>query len=175
MIRLALGAACLSFCVVFAPAKAAPLLSITPALPETTWALPAKVCGGFVADQLNLVVSDRGKILAQNTFCSSYGSAKARLITDHAHHHFVLLEYKAGRGANATTTYLALDRLDPELTEVLRVPLSWGTGPTARFTYHYTVGLPAPGGVDLILKGQEDGRPDCCVPRASNLTIHVSN
>lgn len=181
MLRLEYVLAVLLFMSVMASsARAVPLVSIEPALPESGWSPAAACSSGFAEDDLTLRVSEKGKQVASTNFCSSYGKAKAHVITDKTGQTFILLEYSEGRGPNATTGYLALERL-PDLLEVLRIPLSWATGPAERFTYSYVTELPASGGVRIILKGRNSGlrpsRPglECCVPRASYRTIDVSN
>lgn len=163
-------------------ARAAPQVSIAPTLPFSMYSTRINNCGGFAEDELTLSISDHGKQVASNVFCSSYGrEAAARVVTDKSGQTFILLEYSEGRGPNATTHYLELDRLHPEFLEVLRVPLSWATSPTQRFTYSYVIKLSTSGGIRIYLKGRNLGQPspdpklDCCVPHERNLTIDVSN
>jgi hypothetical protein len=100
---------------------------------------------------------------------------------DKAGETFIVLKFSEGRGSNAWTDYLELDRLQPpDLLEVLRVPLSWATSLAGRFTYSYVTELPASGGIRIHLKGQNIGaspvpRFNCCVSEARSLTIDVAD
>jgi hypothetical protein len=160
-------------------ARAEPQVSIAPVLPVSAYSTPVQACDGFAEDELRLIVSVQGAQVVKRDFCSSYGHASARAVTDKAGQIFILLEYGEGRGTNAVTNYLELLRLHPDFLEVLRVPLAWGTGPTQRFAYSYSLEFPAAGGMRIHLKGQMQGTPDpgfeCCVPPADHLTIDVSN
>lgn len=163
-------------------ASAAPQVSIAPTLPFSMYSTHIDNCGGFAEDELTLTVSEHGKLVARNVFCSSYGrEASARVVIDKSGQSFILLEYSEGRGPNATTHYLELERLQPDLLEVLQVPLSWATSPTQRFTYSYSIEIPGSGGIRIHLKGQILGQPwpdlrlNCCVPNARNLTIDISD
>jgi hypothetical protein len=162
------------------PAKAAPQATIQSGWPSA-FRLNSEACSGFPDDALTLTVSDHGKQVANDVFCSSYGRAAASVVTDKSGKTFVLLAYSEGRGnGQAVTNYLDIDRLQrPDLLEVLRVPLSWATGVDQRFTYSYEIELPASGGIRIHLKGQNLGQPapldlDCCVPDTRNLTIDIS-
>ena len=160
------------------PAKAEPQASIQSGWPGVFKA-ESKSSDGFAEDALSLTVSDHGKQIASSIFCSSYGKAAARVIIDKSGGRFVLLSDSEGRGTNAWTDYLELDRIQkPDLLEVLRVPLSWATGPDRRFTYSYVIELPRSGGIRIRLKGQNSGEAvpnmDCCVPDQNSLMIDVS-
>lgn len=166
------------------PVKAAPLVTIQTGWPSY-YGPDRETCGGFSEDALTVTVSDHGKKLAEDPFCSSYGRATASVIRDKAGEVFVLLEYSEGRGnGQAVTNYLKILEFDrshsPVLLEVLRVPLSWATSFSQRFTYSYNVELPASGGIRVHLKGQNAGPPSpllkdrCCIPDADNLTIDIS-
>jgi hypothetical protein len=130
-------------------------------------------CGGHADDALTLTVSEYGKEVGESWFCSSYGRAKTRFVTDERGVSYVLLEYSVGRGTNAVIDYLGIHRAEADLMEILRVPLSWATGPNAWFSYSYvTEPLPS-GGIRIQLKGQSDSGAECCVPRRRNLTVDV--
>jgi hypothetical protein len=159
-------------------ASAAPQASIKPTLPESAWASHSTACDGFAMDELTLSVSEHNQHVANKVFCAAYGRAKANVITDKVGQTFILLEYGKGHGSHATTFYLELDRLHPDLLEVLRVPLSWPINPSQMFTYSYVTELPSSGGIRFHLKGRVEGKPfpglpTCCVPHARNLTIDV--
>lgn len=171
--------------VVGSRASAAPQVSIKATLPYSGYSASFNFCSsGFAEDELTLTISDHGKLIANHDFCSSYGLGKhlpvARVVTDKSGEMFVLLEYAEGHGSSqAIVDYLELDRLYPNFQEVLRVPLSWATSVTQRFTYSYTIELPPSGGIRIHLKGQNIGQPDpdpsmdCCVPDTHNLNIDV--
>jgi len=168
-----------AFLIINPPAKAAPRADIQSGWPSA-FRLNSKACDGFPEDALTLTVSDHGKQVANNVFCSSYGRAAASVVTDKSGKIFVLLSYSEGRGnGQAVTNYLDIDRLQrQDLLEVLRVPLSWATGVDHRFTYSYKIELPASGGIRIHLNGQNLGQtsaPDmkCCVPDTRNLTIAI--
>ncbi len=155
------------------PANSAPQAKITAGWPKLLAMSGPPPCGGFTDDALTLTVSEYGKEMGRSWFCSSYGRAKTRVVTDKRGVSYVLLEYAEGRGTNAVTYYLGIDRAEADLMEILRVPLSWATGPTATFSYSYvTEPLPS-GGIRIQLKGQSDSGAECCVPRKRNLTVDV--
>jgi len=127
----------------------------------------------FTGDAMRLVITDGGKELAREDFCSSYGRAKASVVADQHGRTYALLEYTEGRAPNATTTYLAVFRLTAELLPELRIPLSWGTGPTQRFTYAYDAGSDPSGGLQITLRGTGEAGSECCVPPEKVETIRI--
>jgi hypothetical protein len=158
-------------------ASAAPEVSIVSTFPSEGYYSPQfKECEGETEDALTLTVSDHGKRIASKNFCSSYGKATARVVTEKFGEGVIVLNFSEGRGSNAWTDYLELDQL-PDLTEILRIPLSWATSGTGRFTYSYVIELPPSGNIRIHLSGQNQQAPDpgpiCCIPEARSLTIDV--
>jgi hypothetical protein len=94
-------------------ASAAPQVSVAPTFPSKGYYSPQfKDCDGETEDALTLTVSDHGKQLASEGFCSSYGRASAKLVTDKSGTTFILLEYSKGRGnGQAVSNYLDIDQL----------------------------------------------------------------
>ena|SRR5579872_6409068 len=127
----------------------------------------------FADDAMRLVVSDNGKQLDRLDFCSSYGRAKAEIATDGRGRRYVLVELGEGRGTNAVTTYLVAYRLNAELLEAMRIPLSWGTGPTQRFSYIYEIGDDNAGGPQITLRGTDETGSECCVPSEKVQIIRI--
>jgi hypothetical protein len=166
---------------IFSPrASAAPQVTISPRfLSEGYYSPQFKDCDGETEDALTLTVSDHGKPVVSKNFCSSYGRASARVIVNKFGETIIVLKFSEGRGSNAWTDFLELDQLQqPRLLEVLRVPLSWATSGTGRFTYNYVVELTDSGGIRIHLNGQnerssQDNTGLCCMPQQSDLTIDV--
>ena len=127
----------------------------------------------FPDDAMSLVITDDGKELAREDFCSSFGQAKARMAADAHGRNYALLEYTEGRAPNPTTTYLIVFRLAADLVQVVRIPLSWGTGPTQRFTFGYDTGSDQSGGLRITLRGTGEAGSDCCVPPETVETIRI--
>lgn len=127
----------------------------------------------FVDDAMSLVVTDDGKELAREDFCSSFGRAAAKTVADQHGRNYVLLEYSEGRGTNATTTYLTVFRLTADLLEMMRIPLSWATGPTQRFAYAYDIANDQSGGLRITLRGTGEAGSECCVPPEKVQTIRI--
>ncbi len=127
----------------------------------------------FADDAMSLVITDDGKELAREDFCSSFGHAKASIVADQHGRNYALLEYTEGRAPNATVTYLAVLRLAADLVQVMRIPISWGTGPTQRFTYDYVTGSDPSGGLLITVRGAGEAGSDCCVPPETVETIRI--
>ena len=154
-------------------AHAAPKAEIVSRVPLNQPAGPNFTGCDFAGDAMRLVITDDGKELAREDFCSSYGKAKASVVADQHGRNYALLEYTEGRAPNPTTTYLAVFRLAADLLPVLRIPLSWGTGPTQRFTYAYDAGSDPSGGLQITLRGTGQAGSDCCVPPEKVETIRI--
>jgi hypothetical protein len=155
------------------PAMAEPQASI-----ESGWSAAGGTrtwCDGFAEDALSLIVSDHGKVVGSDQFCSAYGKAKTSTFQDRAKTTYVLVESGEGRGTNATTRFLTLYRLYPSLFEIMRIPLSWGTGPTERFTYSYRLESQHVSGLRILLNGKSDPGNQCCVPSKPDLTIDIED
>ncbi len=127
----------------------------------------------FVEDAMLLVIVDGGKELGREDFCAAYGRAKTEVVTDGRGQRYVLVEFGQGRGTNATTTYLSVYRLAINLLEIMRIPLSWSTGPTQRFTYKYTVGSDQLRGLQITLHGTHAMGSVCCLPPEEVQTIRI--
>jgi hypothetical protein len=145
-------------------AHASPEAVIKPRWHPNEPLVPNRMGCDFVDDAMSLFVTDGGKELAQRDFCSSYGRATAKVAADRRGRNYVLLEYSEGRGTNASTTFLAVYRLAPELLEVMRIPISWATGPTQRFVYQYDIEADQSGGLRIALRGNDETGSECCVP-----------
>ena len=104
-------------------------------------------------DAMQLSVEQRGRTTARLRFCSSYAHARADLVRDRKARRYLLLEAQSGRGTNVARRYLTLYRIDAEVTELLRTPLSWPTGPDQRFGYRYRVEPDGAAGLRLRLRG----------------------
>ena len=158
------------------------LLSSAQAVPEALVKLREEKpntlvsCSPFDTDAMTLSVVDGGKVLAQKEFCSSYGEAKAKTFITRDGKIFVLLERGEGRGTNAVTNYLEIDRVhNKEFDEVARIPIEWGIAPQARFQYRYLAREDSLGGLEINLKGRKFGKDDddCCIPPEPNKTIRI--
>lgn len=155
------------------PAKAAPQATI-----QSGWSTAggSRVwCDGFAQDEVSLIVSDHGKTLGKDEFCSAYGEATTSVVQDMAKATYIIVEYAEGRGTNATTKFLSLYRLYPSLIEMIRIPISWGTGPTQRFTYSYRIKSQGVRGLRILFNGKADPGSQCCVPSRTDLTIDIEN
>ncbi|MBI2990977.1 MAG: hypothetical protein HYY47_02390 [Deltaproteobacteria bacterium] len=112
---------------------------------------PANLCG-FSEDSRSLIVSNESKTITKYDFCSSYGTGSAAVAADARGRQYVLLKYLEGRGTNATTEYLAIFKIAPELFEYVRVPIASGAGPTSRWEYAYSIDTPPKGGLRIVFK-----------------------
>jgi hypothetical protein len=169
----------LRICIVIAmsltplAAHAAPKAVLVSRMPPNQPSGPNFTGCDFADDAMSLVITDDGKQLASEDFCSSFGKAKASMVVDQRGRNYVLLEYTEGRAPNATATYLMVFRLATDLVPVVRIPLSWGTGPTQRFTYAYDTASDQAGGLQITLRGTGEAGSDCCVPPEKVQTIHI--
>lgn len=127
----------------------------------------------FIEDAMILVVTDDGKELVHEDFCSSYGKAAAKVASDKRGRTYVLLDYSEGRGTNATTEYLSVYRLTPNLPAVMRIPISWAVGMTQRFVYEYEAKPDESGGLLIVLRGKAETGSECCLPPEKLETIHI--
>jgi hypothetical protein len=163
-----------SIAITIEPASAAPQATIQSGWPPA-FSFISKRCDGFAEDALSLIISENGKKVASDEFCSAYGEATATVVEDRAHTTYILVEYGEGRGSNATTKYLKLYRMDKSLSEIVRIPLSWATGPSERFAYNYRVEPTGPKGLRISLNGKSDPGSNCCVPSRHELTIDLGD
>ena len=127
----------------------------------------------FEDDSMTLVVSDAGTEVTKHYFCSSYGKALARMVTDSRGQTYVLLRYGEGRGTNATEEYLAVFGLTKDLVEYVRTPVSAGAGPTSRWTYDYRIEKPTVGGVRLVLTLRVEGEDVWFAPKEKTRVIEL--
>jgi len=118
----------------------------TPPLPNGV-----KFCQ-FAEDAKRLEIRDGSKQLTKYDFCASYGQATGTVITDAVGKSYLLLRYAEGRGTNATTDYLAIFTVQPELFEFVRTPISSGAGPLSRWEYTYSIARPTRGGLRLTFR-----------------------
>jgi len=119
---------------------------------------------GFRGDSLTLSIVDEGKKLVHRNYCSAYGKGAAEVFTDRNGRIYVILEHAEGHGTNATTEYVTIYRLiAANLDEIIRVPVSWGTGPTSRATYSYRAEDVESGGLKLTMWRTDNGGEECCV------------
>jgi hypothetical protein len=154
-------------------AHAAPKAVLVSRLPPNQTAGPNFTGCDFADDAMSLMITDDGKELAAEDFCSSFGKAKASMVADQHGRNYALLEYTEGRAPNGVSTYLMVFRVATDLVSVVRIPLSWGTGPTQRFTYAYDAGSDQAGGLSITLRGTEEAGSDCCVPPEKVETIRI--
>ncbi len=130
---------------------------------------------GFVGDAMRVEITDGGDLILGYNFCSAYGRAAARLATDSQRRTYLLLEHSEGHGTHATTKYLTVSRLeDHEISELVRLPINWAVGPSANFTYDYSVHADQSGGIQITLHGTVSGRnSDCCVPPETSMVLRI--
>ena len=110
-------------------------------------------------------------------FCSSYGIARARGVSDRNGRRYVALEYREGHGTGfAETPYLGIYRLERQgLNELFRLELAWPTGMTQAFEYSYKFGPVDGGGVALQLDGNADEKSECCVPSEKSRLLVIDS
>ena len=166
------------FVAVTATAQAAPQAIVKPRFSslEAQKSPNNNACGGFPEDAMTLVMMDGGKKLADLDFCSAYQRSKVKTVTTRRGHTFAVVEAGYGHGTNATINRLIIYRLQSwGLDEVLRFPISWGTGsPRGWFTYKYSVREDQSGGLEISLKGRRAAADDhCCVPPEKTQTIRI--
>jgi hypothetical protein len=126
----------------------------------------------FRGDALTLTVTNQGKPVTTEHFCSSYGRAFAKVAEDRGGQAYVLLEYGEGHGTNAVTTYLTVYRLQRGyLLPVTRLLLSYPCV-VSRFTYKYRLNTPQSRGRVIILRGRDDPHGDCNAP-AERMRIRI--
>jgi hypothetical protein len=154
-------------------AHAAPKAVLVSRLPPNQTAGPNFTGCDFADDAMSLMITDDGKELASEDFCSSFGKAKASMVVDRRSRNYALLEYTEGRAPNSVVTYLMVFRVAADLVSVVRIPLSWGTGPTQRFIYVYESGSDESGGLSITLRGSGEAGSDCCVPPEKVETIRI--
>ena len=154
-------------------ARAAPVVVVKP-YNSQLGSPEAKECA-FLGDAMYVDVKDGKKLLLRYDFCSAYGEASARLVTDSLQRMYLLLEYGRGHGTSVTTKYLAVYRLENrDVTELLRLPIDWWVSASGKFTYEYTALPDRSGGIQIDLYGTVSGRKsDCCVPPERNLVVRI--
>jgi hypothetical protein len=115
-------------------------------------------------DSMTLSVTDEDKELTTYSFCSSYGKATAKIVTDIRGRSYVFLEYAEGHGTNATEDYLAVYGLAEDFNEYFRTPISAGVWPDTRWWYDYEIERPNDGGLriefTLDFEGEGVGLPN---------------
>ena len=123
---------------------------------------------------MKIEVRDGAKVLGQLDFCSSYGKADAKIVTDSRERAYLALEYGDGHGPNAVTTYLSVYDVGSDLIELIRIPTSWPVGPTQRFYYSYEFKA-EPAGLQIELIGADVAGAECCVPEDKIRTIELDD
>ena len=129
----------------------------------------------FQEDKLKVVISEANKILAEKSFCSSYGGAEAFIEKDATGIHFLLLRYGEGRGTNARSEFLSIYKIGRNLVEHVRIPISEPAAPPGgRWQYEYQILKPSSGGlrISLTLRIYQD-RDVEFAPRDKRRTIEV--
>lgn len=110
-------------------------------------------------------------------FCSAYGIAGVRLLTDKRGRHFVLLHHAEGRGTRVTFHYLtAYEFAGGELSERARLLVTEPIGLWADLTYRCSVRILSPGGFRVICRSEIDGivEPDDTAPPVGQTVLTVT-
>jgi hypothetical protein len=134
--------------------SAEPQVTITPKWFDLNPA--AKECGGFSEDSLILTIKINKEEI-KDEFCSSYGKADAKIIKDAHGDSYLILKFAQGRGTNATSDYLSVYRIDKNLIEYVRIPISEGAGPMSRWYYDYKIEKPKQGGLIISVSLRIEG------------------
>ena len=132
----------------------------------------AKECGGFSDDSLILKINKGGNEIAHE-FCSSYGEAEAKIVQDAHSDNFLFLKFGQGRGTNARSEYLSIYRVDNNLIEYVRIPLSEGAGPSSRWYYDYKIEKPKQGGLIITLRLRIKGLDAEWFPKEKKRRIQI--
>ena len=128
-----------------------------------------KECGGFSDDSLILKIKKDGKEITHE-FCSSYGEAEAKIVQDARDDNLLILKFGLGRGTNARSEYLSVYRVDRNLIEYVRIPVSEGAGPSSRWYYDYKIEKPKQGGLIIALSLRIEGSDAEWYPKEKNNT-----
>lgn len=150
--------------------SAEPQASITPKWSDLN--PDAEECGGFSEDSLVLKIKDNEKEVIHE-FCSSYGQADAKIVRDAKKDSFLILKFSQGRGTNAWSDYISIYRLDKNLIEYVRIPVSEGAGLSSRWYYDYEIEKPKQGGLKITLSLRIKGSDAEWYPNEKKRTIQV--
>ena len=131
-----------------------------------------KECGGLSEDSRILRINDNGKEITHR-FCTSYGKADATIIKDSKGNNFLFLTFSQGRGTNATSDYLSVYRVEENLVEYVRIPISEGAGPASRWYYDYKIEKPKQGGLTISLSLRIEGSDAKAYPKEKKRTIQI--
>lgn len=132
----------------------------------------AKDCGGFSEDSLILTIKTIKEEIKKE-FCSSYGKADAKIVKDAHGERYLVLKFSQGRGTNATADYLLVYRIDKNLIEYARIPISEAAGPKSRWYYDYKIEKPKQGGLIIALTLRIEGTDAEWFPRAKKRMIQI--
>ena len=131
-----------------------------------------KECGGFSEDRLILNIKINKEEITDE-FCSSYGKADAKIIKDTHGENYPTLKFGQGRGTNATSEYLSVYKINKNLIEYARIPISEGAGPMSRWYYDYKITKPKHGGLIISLSLRLEGPDAEWYPREQKRTIQI--
>lgn len=123
---------------------AEPTVTIVPKWTETN--IEAKECGGFPEDSYILTIKVT-KDEIKHEFCSSYGKADAKIVQDARGVNFLILKYSQGRGTHVTSEYVSVYRIEKDLEEYSRFPVSEPLGRISNVYYDYKITKPKSGGL----------------------------
>lgn len=163
-----INALLLFYAAVAFPAE--PRITISPKWPQLN--VESRECGGFSDDSLILKIKDNGKEIIHE-FCSSYGKADAKITKDALGDNFLILKCGHGRGTNAVSEYLSVFRLDKNLIEYVRIPISEGAGPNSRWYYDYEIERPKEGGLIITLTLRIERTDAEWYPKEEKRTIQI--
>jgi hypothetical protein len=131
-----------------------------------------KECGGFSEDSLTLKIKDNEKEITHE-FCSSYGKADAKITKDAVGDNFLILKFGQGRGTNATSEYLSVYKIEENLIEYARIPISAGAGSMSRWYYDDKIEKPKQGGLIISLSLRIVGSGAEWYPKEKKRTIQI--
>jgi hypothetical protein len=140
------------FCLLLfnmAAASAALSVSIEDLPPCPEEGSKPEFCTYSVDDGKRAVIRDGSRKITEYDFYSTFGDAKARLVTDRTGKTYLLLEYAEGRGTNATNYYLSVFLVQPELHEYMRTLIGAPASYNDLWEYKYEVSTPSRGGLRL--------------------------
>ena len=121
---------------------------------------PGQPCE-FLGDFQRVEVREGATKIADLWFCSAYGRATAKVVTDAAGVSYLFLRLGEGHGTLARSEYLRIYRVAPVLDEyILQTPLSGQSNFHDRWQYSYAVSPLPDHGLRIsltLLPGTKDG------------------
>jgi hypothetical protein len=130
-----------------------------------------KECDGFSYDNFILKINNNGKEITHE-FCSSR-EADAEVVQDAIGDYFLILKSTAGHGTNAWTDYFTVYRINPNLIEYLKTPISDGAGPFSRWYYDYKITKPEHGGLVFTFSLRIEGKDAEWYPKEKERIIQI--